>query len=219
MTTTRYPLKNWLLFIGMGLGFCACDAPKQEPAPTEIEIGGNQWQTFNLGLKVFRNGDSIPFASSKAAWREAAQKQEPAYCYVDNNAATEKNYGLLYNWYAVNDPRQLAPQGYHVASQKEWEDLVDSLSGKNIAGRYLKDTLGWRINPSKEAQAFAARGAGGRNDKGQGFSFQLYAHWWTATEMDSSLAYSLILNGLSESIMIGGANAKGSAFSVRCVKD
>ena len=30
-------------------------------------------------------------------------------------------YGLLYNWYAATDARNIAPVGFHVPSQAEWE--------------------------------------------------------------------------------------------------
>ena len=47
-------------------------------------------------------------------------------------------YGKLYNWYAVNDPRGLAPAGWHVASDAEWTELTNCLGGESEAGGKMK---------------------------------------------------------------------------------
>ena len=59
----------------------------------------------NLNVSKFRNDDPIPEAKTDEEWLKANQNGKPAWCYYSINS---KNYGKLYNWYAVNDPRGLA---------------------------------------------------------------------------------------------------------------
>ena len=74
-----------------------------------VTIGDQVWSTKNLDVATFRNGDSIPQAITKKEWKEARKKQQPAWCYFENDPANGEKYGKLYNWYAVNDSRGLAP--------------------------------------------------------------------------------------------------------------
>ena len=78
------------------------------------------WMTSNLDVNKFRNGDPIPEVKSTEEWLKAAENKQPAWCYYDNNPANGSKYGKLYNWYAVSDPRRLAPFGYHIPSNEEW---------------------------------------------------------------------------------------------------
>ena len=106
-------------------------------------IGTQVWSTKNLNVSTFRNGDPILEAKTPKEWEQAGEKGEPAWCYYDNNASNDSVYGKLYNWYALNDPRGLAPEGWHVPSAKEWEILADSLGGAGKAGAKMKRTTGW----------------------------------------------------------------------------
>lgn len=74
-----------------------------------VTIGTQVWRTKNLDVATFRNGDSIPQAKTNEEWEKAAENQQPAWCYYNNDPANGAKYGKLYNWYAVNDSRGLAP--------------------------------------------------------------------------------------------------------------
>ena len=39
-----------------------------------------------------------------------------AWCWFNNDSANYHHFGRLYNRYAVNDPRGLVPEGWHVPS-------------------------------------------------------------------------------------------------------
>ena len=106
-------------------------------------IGTQVWMTKNLDVSIFRNGDVIPQASSDEAWKAAGENKQPAWCYYDNDPKNGAKYGKLYNWYAVNDPRGLAPEGYHIPTDAEWTVLTDYLGGESIAGKKMKATSGW----------------------------------------------------------------------------
>ena len=103
-------------------------------------IGSQEWMTSNLNVSHFRNGDTIPEIEDSAAWTQASIDGKPAWCYYWSDDAEGQIYGKLYNWFAVNDPRGLAPVGWHIPSDKEWTDLTTYLGGEDIAGTKMKDT-------------------------------------------------------------------------------
>ncbi len=106
-----------------------------------VTIGTQVWMTKNLDVSTFRNGDPIPQAKSNSEWKAAGINKQPAWCYYDNEPANGAKYGKLYNWYAVNDLRGLAPAGYHIPSDAEWMQLTDFLGSE--AGKKMKSTSGW----------------------------------------------------------------------------
>jgi uncharacterized protein (TIGR02145 family) len=108
-----------------------------------ITIGTQVWMTKNLDVATFRNGDPIPQAKTNEEWIKAGENQQPAWCYYDNAPANGAKYGKLYNWYAVNDSRGLAPVGYHIPSDAEWTKLTDFLGGESVAGTKMKSKSGW----------------------------------------------------------------------------
>ncbi len=104
-----------------------------------VTIGTQVWSTKNLDVSTFRNGDPIPQAKSDEEWSVAMDNQQPAWCYYDNNPSESAKYGKLYNWYAVNDPRGLAPSGWHIPCDVEWTVLDNYLKGDN--GNKMKAQL------------------------------------------------------------------------------
>ena len=109
----------------------------------EVPIGKQVWMTKNLDVAKFRNGDPIPEAKTDEEWVKAGENEQPAWCNYDNNPANGSKYGKLYNWYAVNDPRGLEPQGWHIPSNDEWTVLTDYLGGELNAGAKMKSKTGW----------------------------------------------------------------------------
>jgi uncharacterized protein (TIGR02145 family) len=103
-----------------------------------VTIGTQEWTTKNLDVSTFRNGDPIPEAKTDEEWKRAGELKQPAWCYYDNDSANGEKYGKLYNWYAVNDARGMAPSGYHVPTDVEWKVLADFLGGRSDAGGKMK---------------------------------------------------------------------------------
>ncbi len=101
-----------------------------------VTIGTQVWMTKNLDVATFRNGDPIPEAKTNGEWEAAGHNEQPAWCYYDNDPANGAKYGKLYNWYAVNDSRGLAPSGYHVPTDQEWIILTRFLGSD--AGTKMK---------------------------------------------------------------------------------
>jgi uncharacterized protein (TIGR02145 family) len=98
----------------------------------EVKIGDQIWMTENLNVDHYRNGDPIPEVKDPVEW---AKLKTGAWCYYDNEPENGKKYGKLYNWYAVNDPRGLEPEGWHVPTNTEFDKLREVVNGN---GNVLK---------------------------------------------------------------------------------
>jgi uncharacterized protein (TIGR02145 family) len=137
--------------------------------------------TTNLDVTTYRNGDPIPEVTDPTQW---ANLTTGAWCYYDNDPANGAIYGKLYNWFAVNDPRGLAPVGYHVASNSEWTCLVSQWGGQPIAGGRLKETgtTHW-LSPNAGAtnvSGFAALPTGVRFINGSYLGIGAFTYIWTS---------------------------------------
>jgi uncharacterized protein (TIGR02145 family) len=172
-----------------------------------ITIGTQHWMAENLDVGTFRNGEPIPEAKTKTQWDAAYKTETPAWCYYNNDPINGTNYGRLYNWYAVNDPRGLAPVGWHVPTDTEWQTLVTSLGG-----------LGAAFAKLKAADGFAAKPGGHRWFQDASFlHLGTVGFWWSATKRDKWNAwYHAMHFGYSE---VGrDAGGMNTGFSVRSVR-
>ena len=86
----------------------------------DVKIGKQTWMSKNLNSVRFNNGDLISQAKTPEEWREFNKEKRPAWCYVNFNPATSESMGKIYNWYAVNDSRGLAPKGWKIPSSNEF---------------------------------------------------------------------------------------------------
>ena len=186
---------------------------------TTVVIGNQCWMAENLKASRFRNGELIPHLTDDAEWVNAGVSGDAAYCAYDNNTANANIYGNLYNWHAVNDSRGLAPEGWHVASDSEWEVMIKSLGGSGEGGK-LKEagTLHWKSpnTGADNSSGFTALPSGFR---GTDFSkIGESCNFWTATQWDDETAYGRSVQYLSAGT---GKSPHGMifGFSVRCVRD
>lgn len=85
-----------------------------------VKIGNQIWMAEKLRVTRFRNGDGITYAISNSAWMGYSNG---AYCAYNNNESTANTYGYLYNWYALNDYRKIAPEGWRVPTDDDWKEL------------------------------------------------------------------------------------------------
>ncbi len=90
---------------------------------------------------TFTKCDPIPEAKSNDEWKQADKSKKPVWCYYENISTNGKKFGKLYNWYAVNDSRGLAPDEWHIPSRSEWEELQDLLGGARVVGSKMKSAL------------------------------------------------------------------------------
>jgi uncharacterized protein (TIGR02145 family) len=182
-----------------------------------VSIGTQVWSSENLDVSHFRNGDPIKEAKTQEEWDIADKNEEPAWCYYDNDFTNGYKNGKLYNWYAVSDPRGLAPNGFHIPSDSDWNVLTKYLGGADIAGRKMKSTVDWNENGNgtNESQFFAypsgARGI-------MFCTFGYHTGWWSIDEKGINDASFRDLSYNGTGIYTRYQN-KGFGLSVRCIKD
>jgi uncharacterized protein (TIGR02145 family) len=192
-----------------------------------VTIGSQIWSTKNLDVATYRNGDVIPQVTDATAW---ANLTTGAWCWYDNDSASYgASYGRLYNWYAVNDPRGLAPQGWHVPTNSEWDKMTKYLDptvdtttigwvGTNI-GTQLKNTTGWISSGNgNNSSGLACLPGGYRNYVGTFTSVVNYGIWWTASEYVTTSAWYRFLY-YSSNLVDRYSGSKAGGFSVRVVRD
>jgi uncharacterized protein (TIGR02145 family) len=184
-----------------------------------VRIGTQIWAAENLNVDRFRNGDPIPQAKSNEEWEKAGENQQPAWCYYDNNPANGVKYGKLYNWYAVNDPRGLAPNGWHIPNFEEWIILEDNLGGE--AGKKMKSTSGWINNGNGDNTSGFNAVPGGWGGGNIYDSAGECAYWWSCSEQVTILGNDASYRSLrwnDESLNIDYIDMSHGQ-SVRCLKD
>jgi uncharacterized protein (TIGR02145 family) len=206
---------------------------ENESIASSVMIGAQEWQTKNLDVDRFRNGDLIPYARTYEEWTAAGERRDPAWCYFDNDTKNGKIYGKLYNWYAVNDVRGLAPEGWHIPTDDEWTTLTDYLGGEEVAGGKMKTTgtAYWIITDigATNESGFSALPGGFRTFEGS-FSYSLTsispkrrtAFFWSVTEYGTYLAWNRIL-AVEGNVVYRDRhnvyNQKSFGASVRCLRD
>ena len=173
----------------------------------QIKVGEQIWMTENLNVDKFRNGDLIPHAKTDSEWQSARDNRKPAWCYFENNPVNGEKYGKLYNWFAVNDPRGLAPKGWHVPSYDEWKQL-------NKKG--MKSDNGWNNERSNDdkSSGFSALPGGCRIHWGKFSVAGEFAFWWSS-EGGQMFAFGVELRSYARIEQYD----KGDGLSVRCIKD
>lgn len=188
----------------------------------EVTMGQQVWMTENLDVDKFRNGDPIPQAKTKEEWVKAGKNGEPAWCYYDNDPANGEKYGKLYNWYALNDPRGLSPEGWHIPSDAEWLETINQFGGESEAGIKMKSTSGWFENGNGTNQSgFKGFPSGVRGDDGTFTSLGKNGFWWSATETEkqNKKVISIFYLDYDFKWVINEVALKGSGLAVRCVQD
>ena len=205
----------------------ACSAFPADIVPT-VRIGNQVWMKRNLDVSTYRDGTVIPEITDQDTWDNL---NTGAWCHYNNDPANERVYGKLYNWAAINDPRGLAPPGWHLPTDSEWTVLKETiaLTNPNNEGGAMKTNFLWAA-PNTGAtnnSFFSALPGGMRTFHCSEECFRALTtdcNWWSATEDRSVPAqpynrawvYYIFynMNGLYRNTL-----DKRYGFSVRCVKD
>jgi uncharacterized protein (TIGR02145 family) len=194
-----------------------------------VTIGTQAWTNKNLDVACYRNGDVIPQVTDYLQW---AALTTGAWCWYNNDSATyAATYGRLYNWYAVNDARGLAPQGWHIPTDAEWNKLVKYLDAgadttctnctQSTIGGAMKSTSGWNApnTGATNSSGFAGLPGGFRTNDVRSYYIGSNGYWWSSTESNTTSAWARYLYGYNSYVGRSGDSGKFSGFSVRCVRD
>ena len=196
-----------------------------------VTIGSQTWMSNNLNVETFRNGDQIPQAKTADEWRKAGENKQPAWCYYNNDPKLGAIYGKLYNWYAVNDPRQLAPEGWHIPKDSEWIELTTYIGSRLhfgdwrdkslalYAGKLMKSKEGWSgLGNGTNDSSFNGTPGGMRGRDGIFFGSKKYGSWWTIDGIENNRAKNYFMTSKDDWI-VGHNTFCELGLSIRCVKD
>ncbi len=237
---TAYNESFYCITEGTLVGSCPYDPTKYIERGTVRDIDNNIYQTVKIGdqwwmaenLKVtrYRNGDVIPHVTDNSTWQGLSTG---AFCSSDNADSNIATYGLLYNWYAVGDSRNIAPAGWHIPTDNEWKELEMHLGMSQsqadasgwrgtFEGGKLKETetLHWsspNYGASNET-GFTALPGGHRFFTGGYNLVGTHGDWWSATEIDNNNAWNRELYYQYAKVLRYSGNKTGGV-SIRCVKD
>ena len=201
-----------------------------------VMIGEQEWMAKNLSVTHYRNGDAIPNVTNNDNW---VSLTTGAYCNFNNKTNNSNIFGKLYNWYAVNDSRNIAPDGWHVPTDDEIKELEIYLGmspeeadntghrgtneGSKLAG-WSNLWAGIELSILTEDSEFGVSGfnavPSGFRFSGDGFYYDMtdFTGFWSSTEYSSSKAWyrslSYDLSGVFRSDY-----SKNYGFSIRCLKD
>ncbi len=189
-----------------------------------VKIGNQWWMAENLKVTHYRNGDEIHNRTDDEEWDNATG----AYCNYNNDSTNVEIYGGLYNWFAVDDSRNIAPEGWHVPTDDEWQVLVDYMGGDTLAGGKMKSTGTieggdglWR-GSNKDAtneSGFSAVPGGYRYSHGTFDSIGSTPYFWSSTESGSGTAWHRYMYYGNSDVCRYDIGWKQAGYSVRCVKD
>ena len=196
-----------------------------------VPIGNQWWMAENLRVTHYRNGDDIPHVTDNTTW---VNLTTGGYCNYDNDQDHVSTYGRLYNCYAIDDSRNIAPEGWHVPTDEEWKELERSLGmsaseaddsgwrGTDEGGQLKESGTTHWLDPNTgatNASYFSAIPAGCRALSAGNFVNMGYsAYFWSSTETTALHAWVRRLSYNYSSIYRGVYN-KEYGFPIRCVRD
>jgi uncharacterized protein (TIGR02145 family) len=203
-----------------------------------VKIGSQVWTVENLRTTKFNDGTPIPYIKDSTAWLNFTTS---SYCYFNNmvNADSIRKFGALYNWYAVAT-KNLAPAGWHVPTDAEWDTLEnylvaggynwDGTKDSNRIAKSLSAKTDWSAMTGLPAGAigndlttnnrsgFLALPGGSRSTNGNSFDVGGSGDWWSSTEYNVSGAVARNLY-YDYGNLQWNSNYKSCGFSVRLIKN
>lgn len=194
-----------------------------------VEIGSQVWMAENLKTTKYRDGSPIPNITDNTQWGDLTTG---AYCNYDNNVANGNKYGKLYNWFAVNDSRIIAPTGWHIASDDDWTTLENYISTNFVTSESVAKALASKTDwasstltgvigndlSKNNISGFTGLPGGRRFLNGSFMSIGESGDWWCSTEGSLTLAWTRVLSS-TESSTYRVPFVKSCGYSVRCVRD
>ena len=196
---------------------------KDDPSDKKIDISSLGCRTETEDnceygeLIDSRDGQAYKTVKIDTLWWMAENlnyETDSSFCYEDSSEYCEKK-GRLYVW---EDADTACPEGWHLPSALDVEDLYQTAGGKFVAGKLLKSTT-FKDRVGTDAFGFSALPAGLRNADNGDFSWGEYlAYMWTSLSYSNSKAWGIRFSYRLDEVETDEYD-KFDALSVRCVKD
>jgi uncharacterized protein (TIGR02145 family) len=230
--------------------YSMCSACKKDKGPTNIvsDIDGNTYKTITIGtqtwmaenLKTTRlnNGQLISYIPNFFAWKDV-NYNFPMMTYYAYDYSNFEKYGTIYNFSAV-ETGMLAPKGWHVATDEDWEKLKNYLisNGFNYDGSTVNDkiakslaaTSGWQADNTigNIGMDQNSNNKSGFNGLAGGFMYinnvsgflglEVQTNWWASTGDSATKGMSWCIYN-NDWASYKQLSEKRNGLYVRCVKD
>lgn len=229
MPNTTYYLRSYATnSVGTAYGSTVSFTTLEEKIDTNFTDprDGNVYKIVKIGDQIWM-AENLRYLPNVVSPKTASETTPYYYVYgyydtIVSAAKVTSNYityGVLYNWPAACSS---CPPGWHLPTAAEWNELIEYLGGKTVAGSKLKEasTTYWK-SPNTGATnetGFTALPGGYRFNSILFGGIGEYGFWWSSAEFSSSFAYYCKLHYASSEILYKDCN-KSSGNSVRCVKD
>jgi uncharacterized protein (TIGR02145 family) len=222
-------MKNILISLICTILVISCsknNTTEQIPTVTQlpsIKICNQTWTSQNLSVNKYQNGETIPEVKDPVAWNKLTTG---AWCWYNFDSTQFSKYGRLYNWFAVNDSRKLAPQGWHIPTISEWSQLFVCLGGEPYAGGKMKvsGTSNWAAPNTAADNSSGFNGLPGGHLAIDGVFYGNYmglgflGYWWASDQDNTVNAPGILLRNDEGKVTIGKYE-KRNGYSVRFVRD
>lgn len=178
-----------------------------------VAVGDQCFFKENLRTTQFSDGSSISEVTDGTAWSGLST---PAYCKFGNDDAKASKYGLLYNWWVVENDN-VCPSGWHVPTETEWATFTTTLGGATAeSATKLKvtatDDPAWDGDNSSKFSVVP----GGQRQDGGNFLFEgSRAAFWSTTPSSGGSAQIRRVAGTLENT----DNDYNFGLSIRCLQD
>ena len=192
-----------------------------------VRIGSQTWIVENLKTTHFNDGTPIDNITDSIVWGDMYRVDSTAaYCWYCNNSYYKDPYGALYNWWAVKT-NKLAPPGWHIATETEWDVLISNTGGGNTALKSLKEagTAHWGSpNDATNESGFTALPGGARYNGFNGVEIGIVGWFWTSSLSPSSallrMCYRMHQTSFTQiPVVYKDGQYPETGLSVRCIKD
>jgi uncharacterized protein (TIGR02145 family) len=225
------------------LFFSVVEISLDESVDSTVTIGNQVWMKKDFDKVVYNNGDTIPQIKDASEW---VNLKTGAWCYLDNDSSNLKLKGRLYNWYALNDPRGIAPEGYRIPEAEDWKKLVYNLGDinnkltskdsrnkiqkylailsnklslnkfENIVGFKLKKPIGWTGLGNGSNESGFGAVQAGDRFEKGVFTHE-NAHWWSKTNLQNGTSTMFFVGLERRQIFLQDVN-KSFGLSIRFIK-
>jgi uncharacterized protein (TIGR02145 family) len=179
---------KWFEAINCGLCSSSSDS--------SITINNQIWSKENLSTTTYRNGDEIYFAENAEDLERCIEEKIPAY-------SDFKGY-RTYNWYALNDPRGLAPLGWRLPSDDDFDKLIEYLGADHV---YFLRSLSYSKEMNKLGFNLSGFDGTGKTSKGP---------WWSLDADDGEHAHAWMLG---DDALKYEKELQCTFYAVRCIKE
>ncbi len=181
---------------------------------------GNDYETVLIGDQCWMK-ENLNMGRFKAShWVFSNDGEVERYCY-DNNIDNCETYGALYSWdemmnYSSDEGAQgICPQGWHIPSESEWEELLAYVGGTTAATTNLRDTYYWSDGGGNNQSGFSARGAGILSESNSFYGLRYQTNFWSSSMyLDKTCAYEIRDFGA----VLRVKTVKQLGYSVRCIR-